>query len=281
MISTCLFTPAKDLRSSADGHITSLQIMNSFAHFITAFVATTGIIVLFRTLWRSVVTIADVSMNHRAIHSRHGKLEGILEPGRYRYFGRGHHFQSFDSRLQQVALNTQELTTAEGVTVKITVVGLYRIIDPILATSVTADYYNTLYTLIQLALRDSISGVEVESLLSNVRGIGPKMLETVQARVAALGLEVTELVVRDVIVPTEIKTAMSEVWRAKKTALAEIEIARGKAAVARTLANTAKLYEDHPSILKVRYIEALEHATKGIGNTFVIGMPDDKALKQI
>lgn len=255
--------------------------MNSFAYFITAFVATTGVIVLFRTIWRSLVTIVDIPMNHRSIHSRHGQLEGLLEPGRYHYFGKGHQFQSFDSRLQQVALNTQELTTAEGITVKITAVGLYRIIDPILATSVTADYYNTLYTLIQLSLRDAIGGVETEFLLSNVRALGARMLEAVQAKTGALGLEVTELVVRDVIIPTEIKMAMSEVWRSKKSAQAEIEIVRGKSAVARTLANTAKLYEDHPSILKIRYIEALEHATKGIGNTFVIGMPDDKALKQI
>jgi len=205
----------------------------------------------------------------------------VLESGRHRFTGTGHQFQYFDNRLQQVTLQTQELTTLEGITVKTTAVGLYRIVNPVVATSATADFNNTLYTLIQLALRDAVNGMDVESLLSNVRALGPKLLEAVQFKAAGLGLELTELVVRDVILPSEIKAALSEAWRSKKSALADLEAARGKSAAARTLANAAKLYEDHPSLLKIRYIEALEQASKGMGNTFVIGLSDEKALKNV
>ncbi len=248
----------------------------------TSFVlGATGLGVVSHLVWKKVSSVMVVPMNHRSIHSRNGKFQALLEPGRYRFFGSGHLFQLFDDRLQQVTLQTQELTTVEGVTVKATVVGLYRIADPMLATSSTADFNATLYTLIQLALRDAVNGLETEALLATVRSLGPKLLETVQPKATNLGLELTELVVRDVILPTEIKAALSEAWRAKKSALAELEAARGKAAVARTLANAAKMYEDHPAMLKVRYIEALEQASKGMGNTFVVGLPDEKALKHI
>jgi len=255
--------------------------MDTYTHFI---ISLTGIIILgaiLRTIWRKIVTIIIVPMNHCCIHSRNGKLIGLLESGRYRFTGIGRQFQNFDKRLQQLTLQTQELTTLEGITVKTTAVGLFRVVNPIAATSATADYCGTLYTLVQLALRDAISGIEAESLLSNVRALGPKLLETVQAKAAGLGLELTELVVRDVILPADIKAALSESWRSKKSALAEIETARGKAAVARTLANAAKLYDDHPSLLKICYIEALEQASKGVGNTFVIGMTEEKLLKTI
>lgn len=248
----------------------------------TSFVlGATGLGVVSHLVWKKVSSVMVVPMNHRSIHSRNGKFQAVLEPGRYRFFGSGHLFQLFDDRLQQVTLQTQELTTVEGVTVKATVVGLYRIADPMLATSSTADFNATLYTLIQLALRDAVNGLEAEALLATARSLGPKLLETVQPKATNLGLELTELVVRDVILPTEIKAALSEAWPAKKSALAELEAARGKAAVARTLANAAKMYEDHPAMLKVRYIEALEQASKGMGNTFVVGLPDDKALKHI
>lgn len=255
--------------------------MDTFTLFITATFGIAALIAISRTIWKKFVTVIVVPMNHRCIHSRNGTLVGLLESGRYRFIGTGRQFQYFDNRLQQVTLQTQELTTLEGITVKTTAVGLYRIADPITATSATADFSGTLYTLIQLALRDAISGIEAEALLSNVRALGPKLLEVVQAKAAGLGLELTELVVRDIIIPSDIKAALSESWRSKKSALAEIEVARGKAAVARTLANAAKLYEDHPSLLKIRYIEALEQASKGMGNTFVIGLPDDKLLKHI
>lgn len=231
--------------------------------------------------WHRLVRAIEVPMHHRCIHSHHGRVVKVLESGRYRFFGAGHEFQRFDTRLQQVALQTQELTTVEGITVKITAVGLYRVIDPIVAVSTTSDYTATLYTLIQLALRDAVNGIDVESLMSNVRALGPKLLETVQAKSANLGLELTELVVRDLILPADIKAALSESWRSKKSALAEIEAARGKAAAARTMANASRLYENHPALLKIRYIEAIEQAAKGVGNTFMIGLPDEKALKNI
>lgn len=250
--------------------------MNHIITYLTAIFGITVLVAITRSLVRKWVTVVIIPMNHRCLHSRNGKLVQLLDSGRFRCFGLGHQFQMFDTRLQQVTLQTQELTTLEGITVKATAVGLYRVMDPIVATSATADYSSTLYTLIQLAMRDAINGVEAESLLSNVRALGPKLLEVVQVKAADLGLELTELVIRDVIFPAEIKTALSESWRAKKSALAELEAARGKSAAARTLANAAKLYEDHPALLKVRYIEALEQASKGMGNTFVIGMSEEK-----
>lgn len=240
-----------------------------------------GIITLFRVLWKHGVVTLTVPMNHRCVHSRQGKLVGLLGPGRHRFIGTGHEFRTFDDRLQQVTLQTQELTTREGITVKTTAVGLYRITDPVAAISTTSDFTATLYTLIQLALRDAVNGLDTEELLAKVRSLGPKLLEVVQGKAAGLGLELTDLVVRDVILPADIKAALSETWRAKKSALAELEAARGKAAAARTMANAARLYADHPALLKVRYLEAIEQATKGMGNTFVIGLPDANTLKLI
>lgn len=190
------------------------------------------------------------------------------------FIGTGREFQNFDTRLQQLTLQTQELTTVEGISIKVTAVGLYRVVDPVLAMSATADYTATLYTLVQLALRDAIGGVETESILANVRTIGPALLAAVRDKASGLGLELTELVVRDVILPADIKAALSEQWRSKKSALAEIEAARGRVAAARTMANAAKLYEDHPALLQLRYIGALEQAAVGTGNTFVIGLPE-------
>lgn len=231
--------------------------------------------------WKRVARVVEVPLHHCCIHSSHGRVVKVLESGRHRFFGTGHEFQCFDSRLQPITLQTQELTTAEGITVKITAVGLFRIVNPVVAVSTTSDYSATLYTLIQLALRDAVNGVDVETLMADVRALGPRLLEAVQAKSANLGIELSELVVRDLILPADIKAALSESWRSKKSALAEIEAARGKAAAARTMANASRLYENHPALLKVRYIEAIEQAAKGVGNTFMIGLPDEKALHKI
>jgi regulator of protease activity HflC (stomatin/prohibitin superfamily) len=256
-------------------------IMNTTTQLLVALTGVLILTVLCRVVWNALVTTVVVPLHTRAIHSRYGKLIGILDPGRYRFLGAGHEIKLFDNRIQQITLQTQEVTTLEGISIKATAVGLYRIVDPLLTESATADFNGTLYTMIQLALRDVIGGIEAEAILTNARHLGPKLLDIVREKANGLGVELTELVIRDVILPADIKAALSESWRSKKSAIAELESARGKVAAARTLANAAKLYEASPSLLKIRYIEALEQASKGMGNTFVIGMPDEKSFKLI
>lgn len=219
-----------------------------------------------------------VQANSVALHYRDGKNLGLVQPGRYRFYGFRHTFQHFDTRRQQFTLQVQELNTVEGITVKATAVGFYKILDPIKLTESSDNYSTAIYTHVQLALRDLMSGIKAETLLSNTAELGPTLLASISKATNDIGIEFTQLTVRDLILPTEIKNALSEAWRAKKHSLAELEAARGKAAATRTLANSAKLYQTNPALLQVRYLEALETAAEGMGHTFVIGMSEDKAL---
>ena len=223
-------------------------------------------------------TITTVEASNVALHYRDGHLLKTLQPGRYRFIGPRHLIKHFDTRLQQFNLQTQELNTAEGISIKATVVGFYKIIDPIKAVEITTDHSATIYTHVQLALRDILNGVEAETLLLGTHQFSSALLEKVSKFSHELGIEFSGLDVRDLILPSDIKDSLSEAWRAKKHSLAELEAARGKAAATRTLANAAKLYETNPALLQVRYLEALETAAGGMGHTFVIGMENDKAL---
>ncbi len=219
-----------------------------------------------------------VEPHHLTAHYHKSQLVELLQPGIYRFWGNKHTFQHFDTRTQQLAIQTQELTSAEGITIKATVVGFYKIIDPLKILNNSDNYQADLYTKIQLALRDLVTGSEAESLLASTSLLGSALLEQLSEPAQNLGIEFSELTIRDLILPSEIKQALSEAWRAKKHSMAELESARGKAAAARTLANAAKLYDTNPSLLQVRYLEALETAASGVGNTFVLGLPDEKAL---
>lgn len=219
--------------------------------------------------------------NTQKLHYLNGKFIEILQPGRHIFWGNGHTFTELDSRLQPITLQSQELNTAEGLSIKLTAVGLFKVTDPLLAISSTTSYSDTLYTLIQLALRDLVNGFAAEELIARARDLSPQFLEKVQTGAAKLGLEVTELTIRDIILPNDLKNALSAAWRTKKEAIAELEEARGKAAAARTLANAAKLYSTNPELLKVRYLETLEKLSTSYGNTFVVGLPPDDTTLSI
>src|ERR687887_653243 len=59
-----------------------------------------------------------------------GRLDTVLDPGPYRRFGRGFSLWRVDVRPWILPVPTQEVPTADGLTVKITVVGRVRVVDP-------------------------------------------------------------------------------------------------------------------------------------------------------
>src|SRR4051812_23198103 len=60
---------------------------------------------------------------------RHGRLETILGPGSHRRWGAGFTLRAVDLRPWIVSLPIQEVPTADGATVKVTVAGQARITD--------------------------------------------------------------------------------------------------------------------------------------------------------
>ena len=60
---------------------------------------------------------------------------------------------------------------------------------------------------------------------------------------------------RDVILPGELRRAYADTALARQRGLAELERARAEAATLRSLANTAKLLEERPGLLKLRTLQ--------------------------
>lgn len=236
-------------------------------YIITLIIGLTAMASLIRK-FRHVFTVWE---NQTALHFIHGKLIDTLNPGRHVMWGKGHSITALDNRLQHIVLQSQEIPTADGITVKTSVVGLYKTNDAIKAFHSSTDAATALHTLIQLALRDIVTSLETDQLLSTRGKLGSILMEKIQPGAANLGLTLSEIAVRDVILPGEIKRALTSTMQAKQEAKAELEVARGRAAAMRTLANSAKQFEAHPSLLKLRYIEALEKAAETHGNTFIIG----------
>ena len=75
--------------------------------------------------------------------------------------------------------------------------------------------------------------------------------------------------------------AFAQTITAQKEALANLERARGETASLRSLANAARLMQDHPGLLQLRAVQAIESSK---GNTITLGLPDlgeqARALKE-
>ena len=88
--------------------------------------------------------------------------------------------------------------------------------------------------------------------------------ETLRQRAATLGLEIQAVGIRDVILPGDMKDLMNKVTEAKKAAEANLIVRREETAAMRSQANTAKVLEGNPTLMRLRELEVLEKvATSG------------------
>jgi regulator of protease activity HflC (stomatin/prohibitin superfamily) len=82
---------------------------------------------------------------------------------------------------------------------------------------------------------------------------------------------VTGLGIRDVILPGEMKELMNKVTEARKAAEAALITRREETAAMRAQANTARLLETTPLLMRLRELEVLEKVAGKANLTVVLG----------
>jgi regulator of protease activity HflC (stomatin/prohibitin superfamily) len=195
----------------------------------------------------------------RAVVIRDGALVGEQGAGRHRRQRRSE-WHVVDLRPSILTIPTQEVLTADGVQVRLSVLATITVVDATAWVAVSASPLEAIYSALQVALRDRVAATE----LADVAASRTTLLDGVEAELAgqfaAFGATVTSVTLKDVTLPIEVRTAIAQVALTKQRALAELERARGEAASLRSLANTAKLIADNPALLQLRTLQA---ATEG------------------
>jgi len=160
-------------------------------------------------------------------------------------------------RRTTTTLAGQEIVTADNVGIKFSVLISYQIIDAYKAINKSQGWYQEVYALTQLALRDIMSALKVEEILQARSSLGEKLLEQVKGKTEEFGVEMLQVQVKDVILPAEIRKIFGDVLRAQKEGQAALERARGEHAALRSLANAAKVIENNPSLMSLRILQSL------------------------
>jgi regulator of protease activity HflC (stomatin/prohibitin superfamily) len=115
-----------------------------------------------------------------------------------------------------------------------------------------------LYREAQFALRNVVSRRELEQFLSDKNEIASEAESMLNKRAESFGVNVLTFGIRDVILPGEMKELLNKVTEAKKAAEANLIVRREETAAMRSQANTAKLLENNPTLMRLRELEVLE-----------------------
>lgn len=97
------------------------------------------------------------------------------------------------------------------------------------------------------------------------------MTAQVRSKLAAYGLELDGVGVKDIVLPGEMKTILAQVVTSAKSAEANVIRRREETAATRSLLNTAKVMEDNPVALRLKELETLERVAERIDKISVFG----------
>ena len=204
---------------------------------------------------------------------RNGRFERRLGPGSHLLIRPWQALRVIDTRTSFLTIPGQEVLTADNVSVKVSLVVAHAIEDPVAATHAVLDAREALYAQAQLALRLFVAESDVDKLLQRRHEAAARLTEKVAPEAEKVGLKVSLVEIKDIMFPGELKNAFAASVRARNEGQASLEKARAETAAMRNLANAAGLMENHPTLLTLRWIQALDGRSEKSGHTVIVGTP--------
>ena len=216
---------------------------------------------------RNTLVAEHVVENHEAgLLYVEGRLMERLAPGRHAFWtaGRKIEVKRLDLRPQAVEITAQEMLTKDRIALRVTLTAFRRIVDPERVVNAVPDVDAWLYRLVQFAIREAVAARTLDEVLSAKSALDAELRAFVRERMAETGIEVTELGVKDVILPGEIRELVNKVVEAERTAKANLIRRQEETAATRSLLNTAKLMEENP-LLRLKELESIERLVEKVG----------------
>lgn len=219
------------------------------------------------------IRVYTVESYEKGVLFVNGKFSKMLEPGSYFYWKNTTPLVVLKTDMRQVQLEVsgQEILTKDKAALRLNFYARYKVTDVMKALVDNKEFDKQLYVLLQLALREYVGGMSLDELLEKREDIARYVIEVVAAKAEAVGVELSNCGIRDIILPGEVKDIMNQVLIAEKKAQANTITRREETASTRSLLNTAKLMEENQMLFKLKEMEYVEKIAEKISSISLSG----------
>jgi regulator of protease activity HflC (stomatin/prohibitin superfamily) len=170
---------------------------------------------------------------------------------------------------------TQDVITADNVTVKVNAVVYFRVVD---ARSAIVQVENYLYATSQLGqttLRSVLGEVPLDDLLSKRETLNLKLQDILDKHTDRWGIKVELVELKSVDLPETMQRAMARQAEAEREKRAKIIHAEGEFEASRKLSEAAVAISKEPVALQLRYLQTLTEIGMEKNTTIVFPLPID------
>lgn len=197
----------------------------------------------------------------------------VLKPGDYAFYKNetAIHVVIREIRTQTMEILGQEILTKDKAQLRINCMLHYQLTNFRKAYESNRDFEKSLYQTIQLGLREFIGGLSFDELMADKNSVSSFLIDQYRTSFQAIGIDIKEAGIKDIILPGDIREIMNKVLIAEKNAQANSIMRREETASTRSLLNTAKLMEENELLWKLKEMEYIEKVAEKVNSISISG----------
>jgi regulator of protease activity HflC (stomatin/prohibitin superfamily) len=183
-------------------------------------------------------------------------------------------------RMVRVGLRTvvfdvpaQDVITRDNVSVKVSAVVYFRVIDPRKAVVEVENFNYATSQLSQTTLRSVLGQVELDDLLSQRERLNQHLQQILDQRTDPWGVKVSAVEVKNVDLPTDMQRAIARQAEAEREKRAKIIHAAGEFEASEKLSQAANVIASEPVAITLRYLQTLTEIAAEKNSTIVFPLP--------
>ncbi|MDY0028634.1 MAG: slipin family protein [Pseudobdellovibrionaceae bacterium] len=179
-----------------------------------------------------------------------------------------------DVRVRTDDIPAQDLISKDNVSVRVSGVLNYRVIDPAMAINRNEDFLFRTNQMAQTTLRSVLGQHDLDDMLSKRAELNKAIQEELDSQTEGSGIKVISVEIKHVDIDPSMVRAIARQAEAERERRAKIINAEGELQAAKQLDEAAAILAQRPETMQLRYLGTLgEFANNKGGSTIVLPLP--------
>jgi regulator of protease activity HflC (stomatin/prohibitin superfamily) len=180
-----------------------------------------------------------------------------------------------DLRTVTMDVPPQDVITRDNVSVKVSAVLYFRVVDPNRAIREVENYLFATSQLAQVTLRSVCGQAPLDELLAEREKINSRIQEIIDSQTDPWGIKVVLVEVKHIDLPQDMHRAMAKQAEAERERRAKVIHADGEFQASQKLADAAEIIARQPNAMHLRFLQSLVQVSAEKNHTIVLPIPVD------
>jgi len=178
-----------------------------------------------------------------------------------------------DLRVITFDIPTQDVISRDNVTVHVSAVLYFRVVDPERAIIQVEHYFNATSQLAQTTLRSVLGQHDLDEMLSQRDKMNADIQNILDEQTASWGIKVTNVEIKHVDLNESMIRAIAKQAEAERERRAKIIHAEGELQASEKLLMAANVMSKNPQALQLRYLQTLNDISSENASTIIFPLP--------